>query len=274
MVIGELNRIDELSRVARAAATAGAEVALGWHARAAELGVREKTGPRDLVSQADLDTEQAIRQVLADRRPGDAVLGEEQGRTPGGEDVEWLVDPIDGTTSYLYGRADWSVSVAARGADGRMLVGAVAEPSYGRLTTAAVDRGTWIGDRRCQLSTRSDLREALIEVNFGRPHDQHPRAGAMVAALLPRVRDLRRGGSAASSLANVATGRADAAWSPGLQPWDGAAGIMLVLEAGGIVGDLDGPSEGRWPASGDVLAAPAGLWEPIRAVLAEVYTRS
>jgi myo-inositol-1(or 4)-monophosphatase len=263
--------VDELSRVAQAAATAGAETALGWQARTAELRVREKSGPRDLVSQADLDTEQAIRQVLAGSRPRDAVLGEEQGATAGSVEVEWLVDPIDGTTSYLYGRADWSVSVAARGADGQILVGAVAEPSCQRLTTAAVGRRTWQGDRRCEISDRTDLREALVEVNFGRPQDQHARAGAMVGALLPRVRDLRRGGSAASSLAGLATGQADAVWSPGLQPWDGAAGVLLVLEAGGVVGDLDGPSDGRWPASGDVLAAPAALWEPLRALLAEVY---
>jgi myo-inositol-1(or 4)-monophosphatase len=263
--------VDDLSEVARAAANAGAEVALDWHARLAELVVREKNGPRDLVSQADLETEEAIRQLLSTRRPDDAVLGEEQGRGGGASGLEWLVDPIDGTTSYLYGRADWSVSVAVRDHQGRILAGAVAEPSFGRLTSAGAGQGTWLGDRRCDISARADTREALVEINFGRPHDQQPRAGAMVAALLPSVRDLRRGGSAASSLANVASGRADAAWSPGLQPWDGAAGIMLVLESGGVVGDLDGPSGGRWPASGDVLAAPAALFEPLRAVLAEAY---
>jgi myo-inositol-1(or 4)-monophosphatase len=233
--------------------------------------IEEKTGPRDLVSRADLETEQVIRDVLARHRPGDAVLGEEQGSTTGSNEVEWLVDPIDGTTSYLYGRSDWSVSVAARGADGVVLTGVVAEPTHGLTTRATVGGGTWQGSTRCSVNTGGQLHEALVEVNFGRPGDQHPRAGQMVSSLLPVVRDLRRSGSAAACLAAVATGRADAAWVPGLQPWDGAAGMLLVSEAGGVVGDLSGPSQGRWPRSGDLLAAPPALWEPLRQLLAPLY---
>jgi myo-inositol-1(or 4)-monophosphatase len=93
----------------------------------------------------------------------------------------------------------------------------------------------------------------------------------MVAALVTRVRDVRRGGSAAAALAHVATGRADAAWLPGLQPWDCAAGVLLVQEAGGVVGDLAGRSPGTWPGSGDVLAAAGPLWEQLRTMLAGAY---
>jgi myo-inositol-1(or 4)-monophosphatase len=93
----------------------------------------------------------------------------------------------------------------------------------------------------------------------------------MIDALVPRVRDVRRGGSAAAALAQLATGRADAVWVPGLQPWDCAAGVLLVQESGGLVGDLAGPSAGTWPASGDVLAAGRNLWEPLRTLLAGVY---
>jgi myo-inositol-1(or 4)-monophosphatase len=263
--------LDELSAVALAAATAGGERALAWHARTSGREDQQKTGPRDLVSRADLETEQVIRDILTARRPHDAVLGEEQGSTVGSTEIEWLVDPIDGTTSYLYGRGDWSVSVAARDAHGRMLTGVVSEPANGLMTTATVGCGTWQGDHRFSVSSRTDLAEALVEVNFGRPVDQHPHAGAMVTGLLPEVRDLRRSGSAAACLATVATGRADAAWLPGLQPWDGAAGLLLVLEAGGVVGDLSGPSKGRWPRSGDVLAAPPALWGPLRDLLGAVY---
>jgi myo-inositol-1(or 4)-monophosphatase len=264
--------LDELTRVARLAAQAGADCAQSWQRRTAGRSVREKAGPWDLVSQADLETEEVIRGVLNQHRPHDSLRGEELGTDRGTTGVSWLIDPIDGTTSYLYGRADWAVSVAALGPDGRVVAGVVVEPAYGRTTCATRGGGTLAGDRPASVSSATDLGEALVEVNFGR-RDQHPRAGAMVDVLLEEVRDLRRGGSAASSLAHAAAGRADAVWSPGLQPWDGAAGVLLVLEAGGVVGDLDGPTDGRWPESGDVLAAPAALWEPLRDRLAGVYHR-
>jgi myo-inositol-1(or 4)-monophosphatase len=260
----------ELRAVAADAAQVGARVAMSWQQRPEDRVVREKDGPRDLVSQADTETEHAIREVIARRRPDDQVLGEEHGLTAGTGPVSWLVDPIDGTTSYLYGRADWSVSVAAVGDDGQCLAAAVCEPVYQRTTTAALGLGTSVDGRRVRVSRRTDLAEALVEINLGRP-DQHALAGSMLDVLFPAVRDLRRGGSAASALAHAAAGRADAVWSPGLQPWDGAAGALLVHEAGGRVGDLDGPSGARWPATGDVLAAPGALWDPLRELLAAVY---
>ena len=162
------------------------------------------------------------------------------------------------------------MSVAAADAAGRLLAAVVVEPVLGRATAASAGGGTWSAGQRVDALTHSDLERSLVEVNLGRP-DQKVHAPAMVAALVPAVRDLRRGGSAAAALARVATGRADAAWVPGLQPWDCAAGVLLVVEAGGVVGDLDGPSGDAVPASGDVLAAPPGLWEPLRALLAPAY---
>jgi len=223
-----------------------------------------------MVSNADLDTERAIREVLRRHRPHDAVVGEEHGATGGSKGVQWLVDPIDGTTSYLYGRPDWAVSVAAVDGDGLILCGAVAEPDLARLTWASRGHGTYVNGERATLNDRTRLDEVLMEVNLGTPA-QHRVAGTMVDALLPSVRDLRRGGSAAASLAGLAAGRADAVWSPGIQSWDGAAGVLLVLEAGGVVGDLDGPSGGRWPRSGDVLAAHPELWSTLRKLLAPAY---
>jgi myo-inositol-1(or 4)-monophosphatase len=264
--------LDDVLAVARRAAQAGARVAMEWRQRAGQLRIEEKVGPADLVSQADRDAERAIRAVLAELRPDDGILGEEQGAAAGRSDIRWLIDPIDGTTSYLYGRPDWAVSVAAAHVDGRLLAGVVAEPMAARFTEARSGGGTRTGGARVSVPAQEDLERALIEVNLGRP-EQRPRAGDMVAALAPRVRDLRRGGSAAAALANVATGRADAAWLPGLQPWDCAAGILLVREAGGVVGDLAGTVAETWPSSGDVLAAPHGLWEPVRALLAAAYRR-
>ncbi|GAA2450529.1 inositol monophosphatase [Streptomyces glaucus] len=263
--------LDDLLGVARDAARAGARTAASWRGRAHRLLVEEKAGPDDLVSQADRDTEHAVRAVLAAHRPHDAVLGEEGGTTVGRGGVRWIVDPIDGTTNYLYGRPDWAVSVAAADADqGRLLAGVVIEPALGLLTEARAGTRTAANGTPAAALRGHDLTRALVELNLGRP-GQRPRAGSMVNALLPHVRDLRRGGSAAAALAQVATGRADALWAPGLQPWDCAAGVLLVQQAGGTVGDLTGPTPGTWPRSGDVLAAPPALWGTLRALLAPVY---
>ncbi|GHD51192.1 inositol monophosphatase family protein [Streptomyces galbus] len=257
----------DLLGLAREAARAGARTATSWLDRAHRLLVEEKAGPDDLVSQADRDTERAVRDVLAAHRPHDAVLGEEEGTTVGGGRVRWVVDPIDGTTNYLYGRPDWAVSVAAVDTDGdRLLAGVVIEPALGLLTEARAGARTVADGTPVAPLRQHDLGRALVELNFGRP-DQRQRAGPTVGALLPRVRDLRRGGSAAAALAQVASGRADALWAPGLQPWDCAAGVLLVQQAGGTVGDLGGPTPGTWPHSGDVLAAPPALWRPLRALL-------
>ncbi|MER5296561.1 inositol monophosphatase family protein [Streptomyces pharetrae] len=264
--------LDELLSLARAAAWAGARTATSWRGRVHRLLVEEKAGPDDLVSQADRDTERAVRTVLAVHRPHDPVLGEEEGTSGGRGPVRWVVDPIDGTTNYLYGRPDWAVSVAAADADGdRLLAGVVIEPSLGRLTEARAGDRTRVNGTPVTALGQQDLTRALVELNLGRP-GQRRMAGPMVSALLPHVRDLRRGGSAAAALAQVATGRADALWAPGLQPWDCAAGVLLVQQAGGAVGDLTRPVPGTWPPSGDVLAAPPALWEPLRALLTPVYS--
>jgi myo-inositol-1(or 4)-monophosphatase len=264
--------IEELLAAAREAAREGAAMAMSWRRNLTALEVEEKAASDDLVSQADRDTERAIRAVLARLRPADGVLGEEEGETEGASAVRWLIDPIDGTTNYLYGRGEWAVSVAAvRRDDSRTLVGVVAEPALDRLSEAAADGGAWSGGHRLRCNPATDLSRALIEVNLGRPA-QRGLAREMIGTVLPRVRDVRRGGSAAAALAQVADGRADAYWGPGLQPWDGAAGALLVAEAGGAVGDLGGRTAGNWPRSGDVLAAPVPLWEPLRELLAEVYS--
>jgi myo-inositol-1(or 4)-monophosphatase len=262
---------EDLLTAAYESAQAGARVAMDWCERAAALTIEQKTGPRDLVSQADRDAETAIRTVLSAHRPDDEVLGEEGGTSAGSSDVVWMVDPIDGTTNYLYGRTDWAVSVAAvRRSDCRVLAGVVVEPMLRRCTIASAGGGTFTAEKRTTLRAPPSLSEALVEVNLGR-EDQRALGGPMIAALAPLVRDIRRGGSAACALAQVATGRADAVWAPGLHPWDCAAGVLLVEEAGGLVGDLGGVTPGTYPVTGDVLASAPAHWEPIREVLKPVY---
>ena len=263
--------LEQLLGAARAAAEEGARVAMAWRVRADELRIEEKAAPDDLVSQADHDVEAAVRGVLGRMRPGDAVTGEESGAASGETAVEWLIDPIDGTTNYLYGRADWAVSVAAIAAgDGHVLAAAVAEPAVGRLTEARLGGGAHSDGSPVSRPAGAGLSRALVEVNLGLV-SQRALAGRVVDALVPRVRDVRRGGSAASALVQVADGRADAYWGPGLQAWDGAAGLLIASEAGAMVGSLAGATPAVWPASGNVLAAAPELFEPLRVLLRDVY---
>ena len=277
--------LDDLLDVALEAAAAGAATALAWLYRRDALTVEQKSGPSDLVSQADRDTEETIRAVLARRRPDDAFLGEESGGQDYREgDVVWVVDPVDGTTNYLYGLDAWAVSVAAvrtgppgRHADspayGEVLVGVVVEPMTGRTTRARRGGGTWCETRRCAVRDEGDPGRALVEVGLGHGPDRRF-AGPLVGVLDEGVRDVRRGGSAVTALAMVATGRADGYWGPTVRVWDVAAGVLLVREAGGVVGDLAGPSEdGSIPRSGSLLATGPALFEPLRALIAPVYGR-
>ncbi|MDG4795541.1 inositol monophosphatase family protein [Micromonospora sp. WMMD1082] len=262
---------DDLLSVALEAAEAGAEAAVGWQRRIGELRIEEKGGPYDLVSQADQAAEAAIRKVLAQVRPDDQVLGEEGGLNDAVGDVRWVVDPIDGTTNFLYGRPDWAVSVAACRADsGELLAGAVVEPVSGRRTWAGAGIGAWSNGARLRPYALNDLQRALVEVHLGRGA-WRARAGEVIDALLPNVRDVRRTGSVACALACCATGRAEAAWLPSVQPWDVAAGVLIVRESGWLVGDLTGFTPDGLPCTGEILAAPAPLWEPLRDLLVAAY---
>jgi myo-inositol-1(or 4)-monophosphatase len=268
--------------VATAAARVGAEVSLAaWHDRG-KLAIATKADPDDLVTAADLQTQQAVLTEIVGRRPDDALRGEED--IPGFDDeagfdderagrsgIEWWVDPIDGTTSFVYGRADWSVSVAAveRGS-GLILAAAVAEPVLGTLTSAGHGLGAWSGTTRLVIRSGLDPARALVEINLGTA-SQRTHAGAAVGRLATGVRDVRRGGSAAAALAGLAHGRSDGAWLPGLQPWDGAAGVLIAAEAGATVGDLSGAGGPRWPATGDVLAAAPPLFDHLRDLLGRAY---
>jgi myo-inositol-1(or 4)-monophosphatase len=265
----DLDRIelDQLLKVARSAVARGAEIALSWQLRGDLLDVEEKAGADDLVSQADREVEEAIVATLKRLRPQDSLIGEEHGSQEGSSGVTWLIDPIDGTTNYLYGRPDWAVSLAACCDDGTGLAGVVAEPALGKTTFARAGGGAWTAAGPVARLSTADLRRSLVEVNVGRP-DQRAMAGKMIDALIPRVRDVRRGGSAAAALAQVATGRADAYWGPGLNSWDSAAGELLVLEAGGVAADISSLLRAS-PEPRNILAAPPRIWEELLAVLVD-----
>ncbi|XVS62204.1 inositol monophosphatase family protein [Actinosynnema sp. CA-299493] len=259
--------LDELLAVARAAARAGGRTAAFWRHRAHRLFQEGDIALDVLIDEARHEADQAIRAVLRRQRPNDGILGRE-GSTAGYTDVRWIVDPIGGSVDYLYERPDWAVSVAAAAPGGTLLAGVVAEPAAGVLTGARLGGGATSNDDPVPPPGRRDLARALVEVaSDGRGAS----AGRTVDALVARVGEVRRGGSTAAALARVATGRADALWAPDLKPWDCAAGVLLVQEAGGTVGDLVGTSPRTWPGSGDVLAAAPVLWGPLRELLAGVH---
>jgi myo-inositol-1(or 4)-monophosphatase len=228
------------------------------------VDVRTKSTPTDLVSQVDVDTEQLIRARLEAARPDDAVLGEEDDDRPGTTGLRWVVDPLDGTINYLFGIPAWCVSIACED-DAGTLLGVVLDPVRDELWAAERDGAASLNGTEFTAPGRSDLATALVGTGFG--YDPAVRAvqAATVARLLPRVRDIRRIGSAAVDLAWTAAGRLDAFYERGLNRWDLAAGALICERAGLSVRELP-PTP---PARAGVLAAAPALADELEALLRE-----
>ena len=225
--------------------------------------VSAKSTPTDLVSEADRAAERLIRERLLDARPGDAILGEEGGDAGGTSGLRWVVDPLDGTVNFLFGIPQWGVSIAAEDERGT-LAGVVYDPMRDELWSAERDGPARLDGAEVHASTQSDLAQALVATGFGYSAEARAAQGAIVARLLPHVRDIRRIGSAALDLAWAAGGRYDAFYERGLNAWDLAAGALLCERAGLTVLDL--PPDGE-SGDGILVAAPA-LAEPLRAIVA------
>lgn len=232
----------------------------------ADVAVRTKSSPTDPVTLADVETEQFVRDRLARLRPGDPVLGEEGGGTASGGDVRWVVDPIDGTVNFLYGIPAYSVSLAAQ-VDGVSVAGAVADVTGGQMYSAARGFGAHMLEagvrRRLRCSAAGDLSMTLLGTGFGYAPVRRAAQAALLAELLPMVRDVRRLGSAALDLCMVAAGRLDAHYEHGLNEWDWAAGALIAAEAGAVV-VLPGPGD---EGAGLLLAAAPGVAAQLMAAL-------
>jgi myo-inositol-1(or 4)-monophosphatase len=218
--------------VAVQAARAGADVLVPRFGR--EHALAAKSTPTDLVSEADLASERAIRAVIAAQRPDDGVLGEEgTGDLPGTTGLRWVVDPLDGTIDYLYGIPQWCVSVAVEDADGTGLAGVVFDPLRDELWTAQQGQGAFLnGTALAPPDDVAVLERALIATGFGYDAAVREAQGALVARLLPAVRDIRRAGAAALDLVWTAAGRHDAYYEFGVKHWDWAAAALICREAG------------------------------------------
>jgi myo-inositol-1(or 4)-monophosphatase len=247
-----------LLQIARDAAGEAGRLLASWRGNERPEVVDTKSSPTDVVTEMDRRSEALITEWIRAIRPGDTVLGEEGGQTLGGHDdsdappdpvrVRWVVDPLDGTVNYLYGLPDWAVSIAAE-VDGTILAGVVEVPRFGETFTALAGHGAWLhrngngADIPLRCNSGVALGQALVGTGFGYDSARRRVQGEVVAALLPHVRDIRRGGSAAVDLCSVAAGRMDAFFERGLNYWDYAAGGLIAREAGALVGGLSGRPE-------------------------------
>ncbi|MCW2165344.1 myo-inositol-1(or 4)-monophosphatase [Microbacterium hydrothermale] len=226
-----------------------------------------KSAAADIVTAADREVEAFIRAELTRERPDDGFFGEESGAEQGTSGITWVVDPIDGTVNYAYGIPAWAVSIAAvegtaDTAAWTALAGAVFNPVTGELFRASRGGGAWLGDRRLSVSEVGPA-GGLVATGFGYDPETHGPALAQLARVMPIARDVRRIGAASLDLASVAAGRVDAYYERGTQPWDHAAGSLLVQEAGGTVGGAPG---GR-PGNGMVIAAGPAFFERLEPLL-------
>ncbi len=205
----------------------------------------------DFVSEVDQRAEQEIISILRKAFPDHAILAEESGNQAG-NDYQWIIDPLDGTTNFLHGFPQFAVSIGLLH-KGRIEVGVVYDPLRQELFCASRGNGAMLNDRRIRVSARKGLEGALLGTGF--PFKEMTHLDCYLAtfkALLPKTAGIRRPGSAALDLAYVAAGRLDGFWEIGLQPWDMAAGTLLIQEAGGLVTDFAGGSD--FLATGNVVA--------------------
>jgi myo-inositol-1(or 4)-monophosphatase len=215
-----------------------------------------KSSLTDVVTEVDRASERLIVERLRGARPGDGFLGEEGGAQRGTTAVTWIVDPIDGTVNYVYGRPGFAISIAAD-VGGRVVAGVVLDPWLDEAYVATAGGGARCNDRPLHVNAEVDPPLALVATGFAYVADERARQARVVARLLPRVRDIRRGGSAALDLCSVAAGRVDAYYERGLNAWDLAAGALVASEAGARVTGLAG--EGAASADAGVLAANPAL---------------
>jgi myo-inositol-1(or 4)-monophosphatase len=199
-------------------------------------------GPADFVSAADRRAEKTLFEELSRARPGYGFLMEEEGVVEGTDKSHrWIIDPLDGTTNFLHGLPVFAINVALE-REGQIVAGLTYNPIAEEMYMAEKGQGAWFNNRRLRVSARREIADALIACGvppLGRAAG-HPRFKAELSAVMARAGNVRRFGSAAIDLALVAAGRFDAYWERGLSPWDVAAGILLVREAGGYVSDADG----------------------------------
>ena len=253
---------DLLALAVDAAGAAGKLLAERLHGARTEIGT--KSSATDMVSEVDRASERLVIDRIHAARPDDAVLGEEGGHAAGTSGVRWVIDPLDGTTNYLYGYPLFGVSIAAE-VDGSTAVGVVHDPSRGETFTAIRGRGSFLDGVRLEVGGPPTLATALVGTGFSYASERRAWQAAVLSHVLPATRDIRRSGAAAVDLCWVACRRLDVFYEFGLQPWDVAAGGLVAAEAGAVVGTVGG---GPAPTDTTIAAAP-NLAPALREMLAD-----
>jgi myo-inositol-1(or 4)-monophosphatase len=231
--------------------------------RPADLGVAAtKSSAVDVVTEMDLASEKLITGYLSERRPDDGFLGEEGAAVEGTSGVRWVVDPLDGTVNYLYGLPSWAVSIAAE-FEGETVIGVVEAPTRGETFRAALGHGAFRNAQPIRCRPAPPLDQALVGTGFNYVAERRAVQADLVRQLIPRVRDIRRSGSAAVDLCDVAAGRLDAFYERGLHAWDLAAGDLIAREAGARTGGRPGLA----PDGELAVAASPGVFDILQPLL-------
>ncbi len=252
--------MDDIDVAIAAARVGGAIVAAGFGAPR----TTSYKGRNDPVTEVDHASEAAINQVISTHRSADGILGEEGTNRPGAGRT-WLIDPLDGTVNFVHGLPIVSVSVALYEGD-QPLLGVVFDPIHNELYAASSGRGATLNGKAIHVSTTPEMRRALVVTGF--PYDHHDHAAAYAAtlqAVLENVNGIRRLGSAALDLCYIAAGRIDAGWEYNLKPWDIAAGLVILREAGGTVTTPSGAP--MTPHTEHIVSSNGVLHEPLRTVV-------
>ncbi len=255
------SHIDTLVELARSLAHEAGVLVREGRARGLNDVVTKSTAT-DVVTEFDHAAEALIITRLRQERPDDGLIGEEGTNQTGTSGIHWLIDPIDGTTNFLYDLPAYAVSVAAADADGS-IAGAVYLPVTDEMFWAGRGTGAWRNEKSIRCSTVDDISLALVGTGFAYRAERRRVQAATVARIIPEIRDLRRLGSAAVDLCYVACGRIDVYYEQWLNPWDRAAGELIAAEAGATVGIYRTPGE----EPDGLLAAPSGLYDAIRSLI-------
>jgi myo-inositol-1(or 4)-monophosphatase len=278
---GQTASPDALLEVASAAAELAGSLLRERFEAGAERTVSTKSTPTDLVSEADFAAQRAIRRLLDDRRPDDGFLGEEGGDAAGSTGLRWIVDPLDGTVNFLFGIPQWSVSVAVRD-DAGTIAGAVLDANRDELFSATREGTAQLDGPRgaLELADRAgpderltgedaapggtDLASAMVATGLAYDSEVRRAQGRVLERLVPRVRDIRRFGSAALDLTWTAAGRFDAYYERSVKQWDIAAGALICERAGLEIHELQPYENLPW----GILAAPPALAAPLLELVA------
>ena len=251
-----VENVDEILALAERLAGAAGALSLE-RLREPRADVRTKSSATDMVSEVDEACERLIVDGIREARPDDGILSEEGAAVESSTGLRWVIDPIDGTTNYLYGHPGYAISIALERA-GEALVGVVEDPLHRERFTAVRSGGSRRNGEPIRVSGETELGSALVATGFGYVAAERTRQVEVLARMIGSIRDIRRMGAAAVDLCSVAGGRVDAYYERGLNHWDLAAGTLIAEEAGATVGELD---------DGTVVAAPPALFEPLSEAL-------